>query len=189
MKTTTYIIAAVIAFASFGATAQTQNFDVTKSTVQWLGKKIGGQHEGNIKLTKGFFEIKNEQISAGEFSIDMNSITCTDLKDEAYNQKLVGHLKSDDFFGVEKFPVATFKIVKAAAFTKGKATVTGEITIKGKTESISFDLVKNEDSYTASIDIDRSKFDVKFGSSSFFDNLGDKTINDIFNLQIKLIAK
>ena len=116
----------------------------------------------------------------------MTTITNSDLKDEGYNQKLVGHLKSDDFFGVEKFPTASFVVTKSSKFSNGKATLTGDITIKGKTESISFDIVKQSKEYTTKIEIDRSKFDVRYGSDSFFDNLGDKAIDDIFSLNIKL---
>lgn len=118
----------------------------------------------------------------------MTSITDTDLTDASYNQKLVGHLKSADFFGVEKFPIATMKITKATKFSKGKASVTGVITIKGKTEPITFDIVKSGSIYTAKLEIDRSKHDVKYGSTSFFDSLGDKAIDDIFILDIKLVT-
>jgi len=117
----------------------------------------------------------------------MTSITNTDLTDESYNQKLVGHLKSDDFFGVAKFPTANLKITKAAKFSNGKALVTGDITIKGKTEPITFEIVKSGSSYTAKLEIDRSKHNIKYGSTSFFDELGDKAIDDIFTLDIKIV--
>ena len=116
----------------------------------------------------------------------MTSITNTDLKDKGYNKKLVGHLKSDDFFGVEKFPTATFNITKATKFSNGKASVTGNLTIKGNTESITFDFVKNRNQYTTKLEIDRSKFNVRYGSTSFFDGLGDKAIDNIFILDIQL---
>jgi polyisoprenoid-binding protein YceI len=118
----------------------------------------------------------------------MTTITNTDLENENYNQKVVGHLKSDDFFGVEKYPSATFEVTGSSKFSNGKATLSGDITIKGKTESISFEVVRAEKEYTAKVEIDRSKFDVKYDSNSFFDNLGDKAIDDIFELEIKLIV-
>jgi polyisoprenoid-binding protein YceI len=117
----------------------------------------------------------------------MTSLINTDLQDEGYNKKLVGHLKSDDFFGVEKHPTATLNITKATKFSNGKASITGKLRIKSKTETITFDIVKNENTYTAKIEIDRSKYDVKYGSTSFFDSLGDKAIDDIFILNIKLL--
>ena len=104
------------------------------------------------------------------------------------NQKLVGHLKSDDFFGVEKYPLATFEVTKASKFINGKSSMSGNITIKGKTESISFEVVRAEKEFSAKVEIDRSKFDVRYDSNSFFDNLGDKAIDDIFTLDIKLVV-
>lgn len=166
--------------------AQKVDVNTEKSNIEWLGKKIGGQHEGNIHVKSGYLELKNNKIVAGDFVVDMTTITNTDLKDEGYNQKLVGHLKSDDFFGVAKYPIATFVVSKSSKFINGKASLTGEITIKGKTERISFDIVRSGNRYTAKIDIDRSKFDVRYGSNSFFDNLGDKAISDIFTLDIEL---
>ena len=188
MKTINYLFALVLSISSLGLFAQTQNVNIESSTVNWIGKKIGGQHEGLIKLKSGVFEEKSGEIVSGSFVIDMTSISNTDLTDEGYNQKLVGHLKSDDFFGVEKYPTATLNITKATAFSDGKASVTGELMIKGKSESITFDFIKNENSYTATMEVDRSKFDVKYGSSSFFDSLGDKAIDDIFILDIALFV-
>ena len=188
MKTTNYLFALVLTLSSFGLFAQTQKINTEKSTIIWLGEKIGGQHEGFIQIKSGKLELKNDQIISGNFTIDMTSITNTDLKDEGYNKKLVGHLKSDDFFGVTKFPTATFNITKAKKFSNGKASVTGNLTIKGKTESITFDFVKNINHYTSKLEIDRSKFNVRYGSASFFDSLGDKAINDIFTLNVKLVV-
>ena len=187
MKTTNYLLALVLTISSLGLFAQTQKVNTEKSTINWLGKKIGGQHEGLIKLKSGVLEEKSGEIVSGSFIIDMTSITNTDLTDAGYNKKLVGHLKSDDFFGVEKFPTATLNITKATKFSNGKASLTGKLTIKGKTETVTFDMIKNKTSYTAKIEIDRSKYDVRYGSTSFFDSLGDKAIDDIFILNIKLL--
>ncbi len=95
---------------------------------------------------------------------------------------------TDDFFGVEKYPTANFEITKSSKFSNGKATVTGNLTIKDKTESVSFEVLEKGNTYTAKMEIDRSKFDVRYGSDSFFDNLGDKAIDDIFTLNIKLLV-
>jgi len=117
----------------------------------------------------------------------MTSITNEDITNEGRNQRLVDHLKSDDFFSVESYPTSNFKVTEGTAFADGKATLSGDITIKGKTESISFEVVRNNNEYSAKIPIDRSKFDVRFGSDSFFDNLGDNAIDDIFTLEVKLV--
>ncbi len=188
MKTKNFALALIIMLSTQIVFAQKVEVNSKKSGVEWLGKKIGGQHEGNIQVKSGYFEIKNDKILEGNFVIDMTSITNTDLKDEGYNQKLVGHLKSDDFFGVENYPTANFEVTESSKFSNGKATITGAITIKGKTESISFKVVRAGNEYTSKIDVDRSKFDVKYGSNSFFDNLGDKAIDDIFSLHIKLVV-
>lgn len=188
MKTKNFVLAFMILLTSNAMFAQKVEVNTKTSTIEWLGKKIGGQHEGNILLKSGLLELKNEQISDGSFVIDMNSITCSDLEDPGYNQKLVGHLKSDDFFGVEKYPTANFVVTQSSKFSNGKATIMGNITIKGKTERISFEVDRAGNEYTAKIDMDRSKFDIRYGSNSFFDNLGDKAIDDIFTLEIKLLV-
>jgi len=168
--------------------AQKVEVNAKASNVEWHGKKIGRKHEGNIQVKSGFFELKADKIVAGNFVIDMTTITNTDMENEEYSQKLVGHLKSDAFFGVEQYPTASFMITKSSEFSNGKATITGDITIKGKTESISFDVTRSGNEYTSKVEIDRSKFDVRYDSNSFFDNLGDKAIDDIFTLDIKLIV-
>ncbi|MFT4533856.1 MAG: polyisoprenoid-binding protein YceI [Saprospiraceae bacterium] len=184
MKKVSYLLVLVLTVSSFGLFGQSQKVNTEKSTISWLGKKIGGQHEGLINLKSGSIEEKEGKIVSGSFVIDMTSITNTDLTDAGYNQKLVGHLKSDDFFGVENFPTATLNITKASPYLNGIASVTGALTIKSKTEPITFDVIKKGSNYTAKIEIDRSKFNVKYGSTSFFDSLGDKAIDDVFILDI-----
>jgi polyisoprenoid-binding protein YceI len=188
MKTKSFVLAFMIMLSGNVMFAQKVDVNTKKSSVEWFGKKIGGDHEGNIQIKSGYLELANNKIVAGNFVVDMTTITNTDLKDEGYNQKIVGHLKSDDFFAVEKYPKANFEITKSSKFNNGKATVTGDITIKGKTESTSFEVTRAGNEYTTKIDVDRSKFDVRYGSNSFFDNLGDKAIDDIFTLDIKLVV-
>jgi len=188
MKITNYISVLTLSLmiTSVSGFAQKSTINTENSTVEWVGKKIGGQHEGLINIKEGSLELKNDQLVGGYFTLDMTSIACTDLEDEDYNQKLVGHLNSDDFFGVDQFPEATFEITTATKFAESKASITGMLTIKGKSESITFDVVRNKNIYTATINVDRSKYDVKYGSASFFDSLGDNVIDDIFILDIKL---
>ena len=188
MRTIKIALAAMIILSGNILFAQKSEVDTKFSNVTWLGKKVGSKHEGNIQIKSGYLELFNNKIVAGNFVADMTSITNTDIENEGYNKKLVGHLKSDDFFGVEKFPTAHFEVAQSSKFNNGKATITGDITIKGKTERISFETVKSGSQYSASIDIDRSIFDVRYGSDSFFDNLGDKAIDDIFTLDVKLVV-
>lgn len=188
MKTLKFVLAAIIIMTSTVMFAKEVVVNTKKSSIEWYGSKIGGDHEGFIQLKSGSFKLDNNKIVDGNFVIDMKTITNTDIKDEKYNKKLVGHLKSDDFFGVEKFPTATFVVTNSTVFNDGKATITGNLTIKGITESISFEVIRNGNDYSTKIDVDRSKFDVRYGSDSFFDNLGDKVISDIFTLTIKLVV-
>ena len=113
--------------------------------------------------------------------IDMSSIQNTDMEGE-YKAKLEGHLKSDDFFGVEKFPTASLNFTKVKSTGKNSYEVTGDLTIKDKTNSITFDISIYGNKATANIKIDRTKFDVRYGSASFFDDLQDKAIYDEFDL-------
>ena len=137
-----------------------------------------------------------KELKGGEFAIDMTSLTDTDLKDAAYNKKLVTHLKSEDFFNAEKFPTAVLKIksVKSVeGFTGPTFEVTGDLTIKGKTNEVKFPaMVQTKDgktTATANITIDRTKWDIKYGSGKFFTGLGDKLIYDDFKLDIALASK
>lgn len=186
---TVKMIALLLVAGTLALSAQKIVIKPSDAVVKWTGNKIGGSHNGEIKVKSGSLELKDGNIVKGSVVIDMKSITNTDLTDEGYNKKLVGHLISDDFFGVEKFPTAIFTITKAAKFTNGKATVSGSLTIKGKTESISFEVTKLNNVYTTQLKVDRSKFDVRYGSNSFFDNLGDKAIDNIFILDIQVTAK
>ncbi|BDD05005.1 YceI family protein [Aureibacter tunicatorum] len=194
MKKVLYIALALITFAFTNASAQT--VDSKKSSIQWTGEKVTGKHWGHINIKSGDVETKNGKLVGGHFVINMNSITCDDIENKDYNQKLVGHLKNEDFFDVAKFPEAKFVITKAVE-KKGKNgnnyEITGDLTIKGISHSITFparvDIKGNSATANASVDIDRTKWNVKYGSGSFFDNLGDRTIYDEFNLKISLATK
>ena len=187
------MIEAFIIFAALLSGQAQENYKVNtaESTVEWVGKKVTGQHNGVISLQGGRLEMEDEKLVGGIFTIDMTTITDTDLSGESKG-KLEGHLKSDDFFGVEKYPASTFVITKAVPQGTGKYKIVGNITIKGKTEEIQFPVSLEEKDgkimVSASITIDRSKFDIRYGSGSFFDNLGDKTIYDNFDLTVNLVA-
>ncbi|GGG32416.1 lipid-binding protein [Dokdonia pacifica] len=157
----------------------------TQSKVVWKGYKVTGSHEGTIAIQKGNLIFNGSKLTGGEFTIDMRSISSTDLEGE-YQKKLEGHLKSDDFFGVEKFPTASLVFTKVNATGKNSYKVTGNITIKGHTEVITLDLSVYGNKATASLKIDRTKFDVRYGSTSFFDGLKDKAIYDDFDLVVDL---
>jgi polyisoprenoid-binding protein YceI len=182
---------AILAMAA--KVADTYNVDTASSTVVWKGYKVTGSHTGTVKIKNGSLTWDAGKLTGGSFEIDMNSITDTDLDGE-YAAKLVGHLKSDDFFGVTKYPTAKLVITKAIPQdTKGNYKLVGNLTIKETTKEIKFMAAVTETSGTITasgkITIDRSEYNVKYGSGSFFDGLGDKTIYDEFDLQVSLVAK
>ncbi len=188
MKTMKIILAVVMIAISLTGFSQSFSVDVNSSTVKWHGKKVTGEHFGTIQLKSGSFEIKNNKISSGMFTIDMASLANTDIEDAGYKAKLEGHLKSDDFFSVEKFPTATLEVKGSTFFTDNVSNVKGKFTIKGISQPIDFVVTKDGSKFTAEVVIDRSKFDVKYGSGSFFDNLGDKLIYDEFTLSIVIVT-
>lgn len=168
--------------------------DLNNSKMKWEGRKVTGAHHGTINLKSGSLEMVDGKLKGGEFTIDMNSIVNLDLEDETWNKKLVNHLKSDDFFSVEKFPVARLRITDVKNYkdseTDANYLIIGDLTIKGITHSIEFPAnVKSEQgnvSASAKIEVDRSKYDVRFRSGSFFEGLGDKLIYDNFIMNVVL---
>lgn len=178
-------------FILMGATllAQSYTVDTKKSTLKWTGKKVAGEHYGYINLKSGSFEVKKNKIVSGTFEIDMKSITNTDLESEEYNAKLVGHLKSDDFFGVEKHPTAKLAVTESSPFKNNEAKVMGKLTIKDITHPVEFTVKKSTDGYMTTIVVDRSKYDVRYGSGSFFDNLGDNMIYDEFTMEVNIVTQ
>jgi polyisoprenoid-binding protein YceI len=187
MKKTIFIFAFAALSLIVNQTAQAQNLSVNaeESTIHWLGKKVTGEHEGDISLKSGNLVMTEGNLTGGQFVVDMTSITCTDLEGKSANN-LVGHLKSDDFFGVETYPEA--KLIFTTIENKGGGIfgITGDFNIKGQTHAASFDLNISEGSATAKVIIDRSKYGVRYGSNSFFDNLGNKAIDDNFELTVNL---
>ncbi|MEZ4981389.1 MAG: YceI family protein [Saprospiraceae bacterium] len=175
--------------ANVGNVQGTKNVNTTKSTIAWKGYKVTGEHNGNVSLKSGALDFDNGVLTGGTFVIDMTSITCNDLEGE-WKDKLVGHLKSDDFFGVATHPTAKFVITKAIPYgTEGAYKVVGNLTIKDITKEIKFNANVNGQNAEAKIIVDRSNYNVKYGSGSFFDNLGDKTIYDEFDLTINLVTE
>ncbi|MFN0036161.1 MAG: YceI family protein [Saprospiraceae bacterium] len=182
---------AVLAMAA--KAPSTYKVDTQNSAVVWTGYKVTGQHTGTVKIKNGMLTTDEGRLTGGSFEIDINSITCTDLEGE-YAGKLVGHLKSDDFLGAATYPTAAFVITKAIAQdTKGNYKILGNLTVKGLTKEVKFFANVAEANGMVSakgkITIDRSEFNMRYGSGSFFDGLGDKTIYDEFDLQVSLVAK
>jgi polyisoprenoid-binding protein YceI len=174
----------ILALVAFTNAIEKKKINVEESTIQWEGEKLTGSHEGTIQLKEGFFLMEGGELVGGEFVADMNSINVTDLEGES-KTKLTGHLKSDDFFGVNNYPTAKF-VINTVAKKGDVYGISGDLTIKGKTNPIAFDLSMDSNSANTNLTIDRTKYDVRYGSNSFFDNLGDKAIYDEFDLMINL---
>ncbi|WP_372800671.1 YceI family protein [Lutibacter sp.] len=188
----TGILLLVVTFVSMSFTnpIQKYNVDVENSKITWKGYKPTGSHEGTIKLQSGSLIKAGGLISEGVFTADMTSI-----KDADGSARLEGHLKSADFFEVETFPTATFKISNVTTNdTSNKAWITGEMTIKGITKEIKFPATISNSDETITItsetfQINRAEFNVKYKSKTFFNDLKDKFVNDEFDLQVTIVAK
>lgn len=158
-----------------------------KSTVTWKAYKVTGSHTGTVELESGALMFDDDQLTGGEFTVDMSTLVSTDLEgDPDSKQKLEGHLNSDDFFATESH--ATSKLVFTDVKSTGKNSyeVTGDLTIKGITKPIVFDVSVYGSKATATVKVDRTNYDIKYGSGNFFENLGDKTIYDEFDLVVDL---
>ncbi len=185
-------LAAAITLFSFTPASKNIRINTSLSTVNWTGYKVTGKHSGIINLKSGELQFQDNKLVGGEFTIDMTSISCTDMTGE-YADKLVNHLKSDDFFGVASNPTASFKITQSIPQGTGLYKLVGKLTLKGVTKDIRFNATVKEENglkvANAQIKLDRADYNVKYGSGSFFENLGDKTIYDEFDLDVKIVTQ
>jgi polyisoprenoid-binding protein YceI len=157
-----------------------------QSIIVWTGREVTtSKHFGNIYFASGQFEVKSGLISSGEFVVDMTTIDNQDLPEER-RPRLEAHLKSDDFFSVESYPTALLSILSSESMSEGKWLVSGELTIKTFTHPVEFEMLNSNDGWKANLVFDRSKYEVKFRSGTFFENLGDKLIYDDIELAINL---
>ncbi|MDX1685566.1 MAG: YceI family protein [Saprospiraceae bacterium] len=159
--------------------------DVEKSTIKWHAAKVTGEHHGTVELKDATLTFDDGKLMGGNFVVDMTTIANKDLEGN-WKDKLEGHLKSDDFFGVKDHPTASFEITEVKDMGSDKYKITGDMTIKGQTHPLSFDATVKNNTASATLEIDRTKYNVRYGSDKFFDNLGDKTIYDEFQLEISL---
>lgn len=196
MKT---LIAAVFALSTATAFAQnkpmteTYNVDPSATKITYVGKKVTGQHTGNVTVKSGNLVFTGPELTGGEVVVDMNSLTSTDITDKDTNAKYVGHMKSPDFFDTAKYPEAKLVVKKTKANAKG-LEVTGDLTMVGQTQPVTFQVTDWKKTATdvtgkAFVKVDRTKWGLKYGSGSFFKGLGDKAIDNEFTLDIVLSAK
>lgn len=170
---------------------KTLKVNAGESNIAWTASKVTGQHSGVVGIKEGSITIDDGALTAGSFVIDMTSITVTDMEGKG-KANLEGHLKSDDFFGVETYPTATLIITDAKLKGNGDYAIKANLTIKGITNPVEFTAnVKPEGSHykaSATIKVDRSLYNVRYGSGKFFEDLGDKTIYDEFELAVTLVT-
>jgi polyisoprenoid-binding protein YceI len=163
-----------------------------QSTVTWTAKKVTGSHYGTANISKGSLSVDGRKLTGGTVEVDLRTIVSTDLKGQQGHDRLVNHLKSDDFFSVEKHPMATFVLTSATPKGGNQMDIAGKLTIKGITQNVTFPatVTMNGNGLEAAgkMTVDRTKYDMKFRSGSFFENLGDKMIEDEFTLDLKIVA-
>ena len=182
-----------VSFLAFTPKADTYSVDLTKSSISWEAKKLVGGHTGVIDLTSGNLLFNGKKLAGGGFIANMSSIKTMDGGTKP-NAGLDKHLKADDFFGVEKHPAANFTIKKIQG-SGDKVNVTGDLTIKGVTNSITFPATiawnadKTVTAVAEKIEIDRTKYGIQYRSKSVFSDIGDKMIEDTFTISVKLVAK
>ena len=169
---------------------ENQKFEIvsTQSNIDWVGKKVTGAHNGTIAVKEGEFILNNGKLAGGKFAIDTTSIKILDVTDPATNAQFAGHLASDDFFSIEKYPEAILKITSVSG-----NHVEGDLTIKGITHPVAFDAAINVNGdvliATGKVVIDRTKYGMKFRSGNFFKDLGDTLIYNDFELNVNVTAK
>lgn len=181
------------AFIAISSVAQ-ENYNINTqiSSVEWIGRKVTGQHNGVIQLKNGSYTFENDLIIKGEFTIDMQTIKINDIEDKEQNEKLQNHLISADFFSVKDHPTAKLVIQKSEKIGEDKLKVFADLEIKGISKRIDFEVTMLKEGTkmvaVGEVDINRTEYDIRYGSGSFFDNLGDKAIKDLFTIKFKVAA-
>jgi len=188
------VVTAVL-FSSFTFTnpvLEDKTIDIQKSTVEWKAYKLGGSHYGTVDIETGSVQLTDGVLVGGQFTMDMTSMIVTDISGGG-KESLEEHLRSDHFFNTTEFGTADLKITSVNYNDNGRYTIEADVTIKNTTQAVTFEATGNfEDgnfSASAAIKSDRSKFDVRYGSPSFFDDLGDKVIYDDFDINVNIVTK
>ena len=188
-------IAVIGLISSFKPDVKTSTYtvDTKASKMIWKAEKVTGKHDGTIQLSSGKVMSDGKTITGGTFVIDMNTIKVVDITDDEYNDKLLGHIKSDDFFGVKDFKTSTYEITSTKQIEGERYQINGKLTIKGITKDVSFPAtVKVTEKSIITVGtavVNRVDFGIKYGSGTVFTDLGDKAIMDEFQLEMNIVAR
>lgn len=188
MRKMSVMIALLCSFGLLSAqTAMDYPVDLEQSKLEWDAKKVVGGHVGYVNLKDGAVKLNADRLEGGSFVIDMTSLVCTDT------ERVTAHLKNEDFFDVEKFPNATFVITQVDNANPKAPVISGRLTIKGITKDLSFPATVNVNGNTmnasATVQVNRLDYDIRFRSSRFFADLGNRAIEDEFTIKINLVAQ
>ncbi|MES2526090.1 MAG: YceI family protein [Bdellovibrionota bacterium] len=186
------VVLSANAFAQNKPMVTTYTVDTEKTQITYVGKKITGQHTGTMKVKNGNLVFTGPELTGGEIVVDMNSMTVTDLTDAETAGKFLGHMKSADFFDTAKHPESKL-VIKSTKMAGKDLEVTGDLTMIGKTQPVTFKVTNwkwtdKEVTGSTKLAIDRTKYGLQYGSSSFIKGLGDKAIHNEFTLDINLRA-
>lgn len=181
-KTLTLTALILIICGSNLANAKDLSVNLKESEISWIGRKVTGEHQGKILLkeVQSYGTLKDPK---GTFIVDMNSISVQELEGE-WKEKFLSHIKSADFFEVEKYPTAKLVIKKVQ-----NQVASGTLTIKDKTQEVSFPVKTEGKVFRGTLKFDRTKFNMIYGSGNFFKNLGDKAINNEVELKFKIVTE
>jgi polyisoprenoid-binding protein YceI len=187
------LLGALVFGSSFTGKLSTDlKVNTAKSNLHWFATKVTGKHDGTVKLSAGTIKTDGKTVTGGSFDVDMSTLVVLDITDKETNGKLLGHLMSDDFFSAAKHKTAHFDISKVVSKGGANYDVTGDLTIKGIKNEVTFPatITASAKSVTAKakITLDRTKWDIKYGSGKFFEGLGDKVIHDDFVIELDLVA-
>lgn len=173
----------LIGVLGFSFSVQAAEVDATASQFKWTGKKVTGQHYGTLPIKSSKVKVDKGKVSSGEFVLDITKLTVDDLKGE-YKTKFLTHMKSKDFFNVEKWATAKLVITKL----DGKVAH-GELTIKDKTNKVKIPYTQKNNVFSGQLKFDRTKYGMIYGSGDFFKGLGDKMIYNDVTLDFKVTVK
>lgn len=178
MKNLIVAFGLILSFSAFGL-----KLDKSASQIEWVGTKVTGKHNGTVAIKEAKLNMKKGELKDGYIVADLSGIKVSDLSGE-WAGKFLTHIQGPDFFEIKKYPTARFKINKVE-----NGYFIGDLTIKGKTNSEKVKYMKKDNTYEGSLVFNRTKYDMIYGSGSFFKGLGDKVVHDDVELKFKLVLK